>query len=43
MEKTAEMRRDVMLGELVIMSNHLHRVLRIIGNRNPEGGRKKTD
>jgi len=30
--KTAEMRRDVVLSEFVVMPNHFHGILRIVGN-----------
>jgi len=40
---TAEMRRNVVLGEFVIMPNHFHGILRIVGNRNPVDDRKKGD
>jgi REP element-mobilizing transposase RayT len=37
--KTAEIRRDVVLGKFVIMPNHFHGILRIVGNdkANPTG------
>jgi REP element-mobilizing transposase RayT len=41
--KTAEMRRDVVLGDFVIMPNHFHGILRIIENRKQEGDRVKGD
>jgi REP element-mobilizing transposase RayT len=41
--KTAEMRRDVVLNEFVIMPNHFHGILRIVDNCKQEGGREKGD
>jgi REP element-mobilizing transposase RayT len=47
-EKTAVMRRDVVLGEFVIMPNHFHGILRIVGDAmvkidNYVGDREKGD
>jgi REP element-mobilizing transposase RayT len=46
--KTAEIRRDVILGEFVIMPNHFHGILRIVGDaggriNNHVGDREKGD
>jgi REP element-mobilizing transposase RayT len=41
--KTAEMRRDVVLGEFVIMPNHFHGILRIHEHRKQVVGREKGD
>jgi REP element-mobilizing transposase RayT len=46
--KTAEIRRDVILGEFVIMPNHFHGILRIVGDaggriNNQVGDRVKGD
>jgi len=41
--KTAEMRRNVVLGEFVIMPNHFHGILRIVENRKQVGDRAKGD
>jgi putative transposase len=41
--KTAEMRRDVMLGEFVIMPNHFHGILRIIENCEADPTGRKID
>jgi len=41
--KTAEMRRNVILGEFVIMPNHFHGILRIVGNCKHVDDRRKGD
>jgi REP element-mobilizing transposase RayT len=41
--KTAEMRRDVVSGEFVIMPNHFHGILRIIEHSKQVGDREKGD
>jgi REP element-mobilizing transposase RayT len=41
--RTTEIRRNVVLGEFVIMPNHFHGILSVIGNRKQEGDRQKGD